>query len=82
MSGYTNVDDVQLLLQGFKDGFRLIYVGPRTSCSSQNLLSAERHQKETKGKLAKEIALGRIIGPFRGKPISKLRISPIGLVQK
>ncbi|CAC5382730.1 unnamed protein product [Mytilus coruscus] len=32
--------------------------------------------------LAKEVELGRMLGPFTEKPISTLRISPIGLVQK
>jgi hypothetical protein len=45
-------------------------------------LSNELHQVETLIKLKNEIDLGRMLGPFSTKPISSLRISPIGLVQK
>ena len=40
------------------------------------------YQDETLVKLKNEIDLGRILSPFFTKPISSLRISPIGLVQK
>ena len=33
-------------------------------------------------KIQKEIDLGRIAGPYKNKPISNLRTSPIGLVEK
>ena len=48
----------------------------------KNLVSAEIHKSETLEKLQKEIQLGRMLGPFSEKPISTLRISPIGLVLK
>ena len=40
------------------------------------------YQDETLVKLKNEIDLGRMLSPFSTKPISSLRISPIGLVQK
>ena len=42
----------------------------------------ETHKAETQIKLDKEIKMGRVFGPFSEKPISTLRISPIGLVEK
>lgn len=48
----------------------------------KNLVSAEIHKSETLEKLQKEIQLGRMLGPFSDKPISTLRISSIGLVEK
>jgi hypothetical protein len=51
------------------------------SSSAKNILSAELHQAETLAKLNNAIDLGRMLGPFSTKPISSLRISPIGLVQ-
>ena len=79
---YDKVLDRELLVTGFSEGFRLQYTGPRLSVFSKNLVSADNNRLETLAKLQKEINLGRIIGPFINKPISNLRISPIGLVEK
>ena len=79
---YDKVLDRELLVTGFSEGFRLQYTGPRLSVFSKNLVSADNYKLETLAKLQKEINLGRIIGPFINKPISNLRISPIGLVEK
>ncbi|CAC5402846.1 unnamed protein product [Mytilus coruscus] len=81
LTNYYNRHDAELLFTGFRDGFRLNYVGPRLSVWSKNLISAEMHKNETKMKLTEEVELGRMLGPFTEKPISTLRISPIGLVQ-
>lgn len=70
------------LYNGFSEGFLLQYTGPRKHISSKNLLSAEQFKIETLRKLDKEIELGRILGPFSKLPISTLRISPIGLIEK
>ena len=58
------------------------YAGPRISTTAKNLVSAEIHKAETLAKLQDEVKLGRMLGPFVNKPISTLRISPIGLVEK
>lgn len=79
---YENVEDAQLLLEGFTEGFRLQYTGPRKAVNAQNLVSALIHNTETLEKLQKEVQLGRMLGPFVNNPISTLRISPIGLVEK
>lgn len=71
-----------LLLDGFRNGFSLQYSGPRTPFISRNLKSAEMLKIETQSKLNKEITLGRMCGPFKNRPISTLRTSPIGLVNK
>lgn len=70
------------LLGGFSRGFKLQYTGPRFSVWSNNLVSASQLREHTINKLKKEIDEGRILGPFTYKPISTLRISPIGLVPK
>ena len=49
---------------------------------SRNLLSAEYNKYDTLNKLLKEVKLGRMLGPFTKKPISNLRVSPIGLTPK
>ncbi|VDI34321.1 Hypothetical predicted protein [Mytilus galloprovincialis] len=82
LGDYANRVDAQLLLEGFTFGFRIQYEGPRISTTAKKLVSAEIHKFETLAKLHDEVKLGRILGPFSKKPISTLRISPIGLVQK
>lgn len=79
---YPKRDVAQELIQGFNNGFRLNYTGPRYHTLAPNLLSANLYQEETMAKLMKEVSLGRMLGPFHDLPISTLRISPIGLVPK
>ncbi|CAC5420125.1 unnamed protein product [Mytilus coruscus] len=71
-----------LLLDGFRNAFSLQYSGPRTLFISKNLKSAELLKTETHSKLNKETTLGRMSGPFKNMPISTLRTSPIGMVNK
>ena len=73
---------VNELSDGFVNGFRLKYTGPRIHRVSPNLLSAYQHQEELKEKVRKEINLGRVAGPFDNLPISNLQISPVGIVLK
>lgn len=82
LSEYDNSEDSKLLSDGFINGFRLHYTGPRMSVGAENLVSASIHKTETLKKLQSEVELGRMIGPFNKCPISTLRISPIGLVKK
>lgn len=70
------------LLEGFSNGFRLGYTGPRLHVMTHNLISAREHLTETLDKIQEEINLGRMLGPFKYLPISTLRISPIGVVPK
>ena len=44
--------------------------------------SATKHEKAMLEKINKEIDLGRIAGPFTEKPISNLRLNPVGVVPK
>lgn len=82
MKLYENKSDAEILLNGFKEGFHLNYNGPRVSFTAKNLISADMYKEETLSKLTKEVQLGRMLGPFNVKPISNLRVSPIGLVPK
>lgn len=67
---------------GFTKGFTLQYTGPRQSVSCTNLISAEQHSNELRQKIAQEISLGRIAGPYINKPLHNLHISPIGAILK
>lgn len=79
LSVYQNKSIANELKNGFRFGFYLHYEGPRIST---NLVSVKDHPKVVKEKIDKEIALGRIAGPFNYKPLCNLRLSPIGVVAK
>ena len=55
-------------MEGFRFGFSIDYVGHRSNLVSKNLLSATTNPKAVDEKLAEEIQLGRIVGPFDGQP--------------
>ena len=74
--------DRDFILQGFINGFRLHYSGPREFSYSKNLKSCQEHENIVQQKIDKEIDAERIAGPFEHVPIHNLRISPIGLVPK
>ena len=58
------------------------YTGPRISIECRNLISVNENLEETFKKIKQEIEMGRIAGPYKQKPISNLRCSPIGIVTK
>ena len=70
------------LREGFNNGFRIPYTGPRTERFSPNHGSASIHPDIIMNRLNEEIKLGRVAGPFLNPPMNDLIISPIGLVPK
>ena len=75
---------VQELLEGFRHGFRIhsdINSDPGTG-GYANHLSAIENEQFLQEKLDKEMALGRISGPFQQIPFQDMVISPLGLVPK
>lgn len=70
------------LYEGFKQGFKIQYQGPRQQRFCKNLLSVQQHENIVAEKLQKEVSLGRIAGPFNFLPFSNLHCSPIGIVPK
>lgn len=70
------------LYEGFKQGFKIQYQGPRQQRFCKNLLSVQQHENIVAEKLQKEVSLGRIAGPFNFLPFSNLQCSPIGIVPK
>ena len=48
----------------------------------KKLKSADAHPEIVRQKISTEIDSSRIAGPFVDRPISTLRVSPIGLVEK
>ena len=72
----------QYLLDGFRFGFSIDYVGPRNNFSSKNLSSALDLPEGVNDKLAKELHSGTIAGPFETQPFPIFHISPLGLIPK
>lgn len=79
---YPNRNAAYTLKEGFDCGFKLHFAGPRYPRESTNLLSAHQNHDILVSKLQLEVDAGRMVGPFKSKPISNLRVSPVGLVPK
>lgn len=67
---------------GFEQGFPLHYSGPRKSFDAENLKSASAKNSVVREKIDKEVAAGRMEGPFDHPPFQNFRVSPLGLVPK
>ena len=72
----------RFLVDGFRYGFRVNFVGGRVSYESPNLKTALERPDITRAKLRKECDAGRIVGPFSTPPFLNFRCSPLGLVPK
>ena len=70
------------LVNGFRYGFRIRFIGDRTRVESPNLKSALQNAHLVTSKLHMEISAGRIAGPFTRPPFPDFRSSPIGIVPK
>ena len=70
------------IIKGFTQGFKLDFVGERKSSFAPNLLSAREFPGVIDSKVALEVALGRIAGPFNTPPMDPLWVSPVGVVPK
>lgn len=81
LEGYPS-DKKHYLIQGFSEGFRLGYTGDRCPQTCNNLRTALQQPDIVKEKIQKELAAGRIAGPFDNPPFENLKLSPLGLVPK
>ncbi|XP_077309137.1 uncharacterized protein LOC143928250 [Lithobates pipiens] len=82
LSRYPDRVAARLLAEGFREGFRIpcdLKVVPPVA---RNLRSALQHPTVVDEKLGKEVALGRMGGPFTVKPWDSLVVSPLGVVPK
>ena len=73
---------VNHLLSTLKEGARIGYSGPRSSRVSPNLISAAQHPDVVSFNLHKEIALGRVAGPYPSPPLPKFQCHPVGVIPK
>ena len=81
LQGYPE-SEKNVLVNGFRHGFKKSYSGPRTSHYSKNHGSAIKNDVAIAELLKREVTLGRIAGPFQTPPFSNFIISPLGLVPK
>lgn len=82
LESYPNREDAVLLSNGFRNGFKIDFVGPRRAQEFRNLKSAYEHTDQLRDKINKELLLGRLAGPFDYPPLPNLHVSPVGIVPK
>ena len=70
------------IISGFTKGFKLDFVGVRKSSFAPNLMSAQVFPGVIDSKVASEVVLSRIAGPFDTPPVDPLWVSPVGVVPK
>ena len=73
---------VSRLCNNFRYGADVGFTGRRISTFSRNLPSAVSQRSVVTENLSREVALGRVAGPFPSPPLPNFQVSPIGLVPK
>ena len=82
LSKYPDSDKVDYVIQGLIQGFALEYTGQFRFRVPENLPMAKLDPQLIRDQLNKEIALDRMLGPFKDPPFPDLMCSPMGLVPK
>eukprot|EP00731_Ephydatia_muelleri_P028107 Em0019g980a len=73
---------VSWLLQSILNGVSTGYKGPHTPYTARNLSSALQYPDVITSELQKEVAAGRVLGPFADRPLPSLRTSGLGAAAK
>lgn len=83
LSRYPRTEAAIFLAEGFAYGFRIPCSLPLSGDSMpRNLKSTSQFPQVVTDKLAKEVEMGRMAGPFDRPPIPGLHVSPLGVVPK
>ena len=72
----------QYITQGIRHGFTLHFDGPQSSLTSKNSPSVSTNLEVARNKIANELSLGRLAGPFTNIPFENFKISPLALREK
>ena len=82
LTDYDPILKAKLIL-GFSNGFDIGFRGyPNNDLSVKNLNTVNDHPNVVEASIAKEIAAGRIAGPFNKPPFQTFQLNPIGIVPK
>lgn len=82
LDGHPDRTLVNQLCHNLRHGACIGYTGPRVPRFCKNLPTALAQPDIVTSNLAKEVALGRIAGPYDSPPFPNFQVSPIGLVPK
>ena len=82
LSGHPDSHFVANLIHSLRYGTPVGYTGPRQPRVSRNLQSAAQHPDVVSSNLTKEVALGRVAGPFQSPPLRNLQCHPVGVIPK
>lgn len=79
---YPRREATGVLRLGFGQGFFIPFHLSWAPSFADNLRSAKELPWVLRDKIAEEVELGRIAGPYASPPFSNLRVSPLGVVPK
>jgi hypothetical protein len=77
-----DAQEIKFLDEGFHFGFRTGFQGEEQELMSSNSMSTREHPDAVSKKILREIELGRIAGPFKYKPFTNFKVSPLALREK
>ena len=70
------------LIEGFSQGFIIHYQGNRLVSHYHNHKSIFENLSHAQGKIAHELSMDRMAGPFLAPPFDDFQVSPLGIVPK
>lgn len=79
---YPDKEITSLIFVGFSEGFPVPEFKGEGCLMVKNLKSVDLFPDVVREKIAKELASGRVAGPFKCAPFVNFRISPLGVVPK
>ena len=82
LTGYPDMNMVDYLLSGFKQGVRIRYEGRDFPLITKRLPSARDNPEQVTAAIIKELERGHTAGPFTHPPFQNFRCSPLGAVPK
>ena len=82
LTGYPDLNMVDYLLSGFKQGFRIRYEGLDFPLITKNLPSARDYPEQITAAIIKELKRGHTAGHFIHPPFENFRCSLLGAVPK